>query len=160
MWGSWVGGGGWGGVGFRAHSMHLQRSCKKYYRRTKRNKTFHPKHLLSTKIFSYTCPAFNFATANWYFYSQNTFPKSPTANGDESGEKCSVRKTKHMFHIKKKKILNMSLSIRLSIQSPKEKEVRKLTAYLVNGRLRDLLSTPPGVGSYSPTWLESAPRVV
>lgn len=54
----------------------------------------------------------------------------------------------------------MSLSIRLSIQSPKEQEVRKLMAYLVNGRLRDLLSTPPGGGSYSPTRLESAPRVV
>ena len=110
------------------------------------------------KIFSYTCPAFSFAKANWYFYSQNTFPKSPTANGDESGEKCSVRKTKHMFHIKKK-ILNISLSI-LSIQSPKEKEVRKLTAYLVNGRLRDLFSMHPGGSSYSPTQLENAPWLV
>lgn len=32
---------------------------------------------------------------------------------------------------------------------PQRKEVRKLTAYLVNGRLPDLLSTPPGGGSYS-----------
>ena len=61
--------------------------------------------------------------------------------------------------ILKKKILNISLSI-LSIQSPKEKEVRKLTAYLVNGRLRDLFSMHPGGSSYSPTQLENAPRLV
>lgn len=75
-------------------------------------------------------------------------------------EKSALLGKPSICFILKKKILNMSLSIRLCIQSPKEQEVRKLMAYLVNGQLRDLLSTPPGGGSYSPTRLESAPRVV